>query len=316
MKPPRWLDRRVPYDHAIRRRTRGLGRIANSIVRPQRYPSSPVVRAFWFDGIPNFGDQLTPWLLMRAGVTPLQASAASADFVAVGSVLQMVPSTFDGVVWGSGMLEPQQTSLPEVTWAAVRGALTRELAEAPGDVALGDPGILVSRFSRRPQVRWRLGLVPHHAQEKDPMWSQFADRYPAQVTVINVRRHPSVVIRDIASCGAILSSSLHGLVVADSYGIPAAWTSGSPPLTGGDFKFQDYASAFHGLPQRRIELDGLRSLEQTLRCTHAADAASVEAVQEGLLTALFEAPLGRMNPVRTALDVVGRRRSIQDNDPS
>ena len=82
------------------------------------------------------------------------------------------------------------------------------------------------------------------------MWSQFADRYPAQVTVINVRRHPSAVIRDIASCGAILSSSLHGLVVADSYGIPAAWTSGSPPLTGGDFKFQDYASAFHGLPQR------------------------------------------------------------------
>ena len=316
MKPRRWVDHTVPYDHAIRRRARGLGRIANSVVRPSSYPSSPVVRAFWFDGIPNFGDQLTPWLLMRAGVTPVQASAGQADFVAVGSILQMVPATFNGLVWGSGMLQPQTMSLPQATWSAVRGTLTRELVDAPGDVALGDPGILVSRFCRRSRMRWALGLVPHHAQEHDPLWSQLAQRYPDQVTVINVRRHPSVVVREIASCGSILSSSLHGLVVADSFGIPAVWTSGSPSLPGGDFKFEDYASAFRGLPPRRVELVEMRSPQQVLQQARAVDAASVASVQRNLLTALSESPLARRSPVRTALEVIGRRRFPQDNDPS
>jgi pyruvyltransferase len=56
------------------------------------------------------------------------------------------------------------------------------------------------------------------------------------------------VTREIMSCKRIISSSLHGLVIADAYGIPNAWLGsdgregGSRP-NGGEYKFYDYFAA-------------------------------------------------------------------------
>jgi pyruvyltransferase len=47
------------------------------------------------------------------------------------------------------------------------------------------------------------------------------------------------VIDQIKSCKKIITSSLHGLIIADTYGIPNAWLSSSTPK-GGEFKFYDY----------------------------------------------------------------------------
>ena len=59
---------------------------------------------------------------------------------------------------------------------------------------------------------------------------------------IDVRNGPDRVVREIASCAAVLSTSLHGLIVADAYDIPAAWATLAPDLMGGTFKFHDYES--------------------------------------------------------------------------
>jgi pyruvyltransferase len=54
------------------------------------------------------------------------------------------------------------------------------------------------------------------------------------------------------SCERIVSSSLHGLVIADAYGIPNAWLNsdggagGSRP-GGGEFKFYDYFASVNKL---------------------------------------------------------------------
>jgi len=43
----------------------------------------------------------------------------------------------------------------------------------------------------------------------------------------------------ILSCEKILSSSLHGIILADAYGISSAWLRSSTPK-GLEFKFYDY----------------------------------------------------------------------------
>jgi hypothetical protein len=65
---------------------------------------------------------------------------------------------------------------------------------------------------------------------------------------------PDVVISKISACKMIFSSSLHGLIVADSYSIPNYWIKLSDRLTGGDYKFKDYYSAI-GKPPVQADLE-------------------------------------------------------------
>lgn len=45
---------------------------------------------------------------------------------------------------------------------------------------------------------------------------------------------------EILSCKKIVSSSLHGLIVAHAYGIPAIWQKFSDNIFGDDIKYIDY----------------------------------------------------------------------------
>ncbi|WP_370584428.1 polysaccharide pyruvyl transferase family protein [Ornithinimicrobium cryptoxanthini] len=50
-------------------------------------------------------------------------------------------------------------------------------------------------------------------------------RFGSGVTFNDVTRRPEAVIAQISRCEEIMSTSLHGVVIAASYGIPAAWGS-------------------------------------------------------------------------------------------
>ena len=50
------------------------------------------------------------------------------------------------------------------------------------------------------------------------------------------------MIDKICSCRYIISSSLHGLILSDAYGIPNLWIRISDRVKGGDCKFLDYFS--------------------------------------------------------------------------
>jgi pyruvyltransferase len=52
---------------------------------------------------------------------------------------------------------------------------------------------------------------------------------------------------EFLACEQIISSSLHGLIVAHAYGIPAVWQKFSNQVFGDDIKYQDYMESV-GLP--------------------------------------------------------------------
>jgi len=246
---------------------------------------SEPIKLYWWRDLPNFGDDLAPHVVEYATGRPVEhAPCGQAELVGLGSVLAMVADMPERArpvhVWGSGYLRGTQplVSSSQICVHALRGELSsRRLGLR--SVALGDPGLLAAAvLDVRPPVRHAVGIVGHHTHYGRPEWSRVLASNP-DVLVIDARRPALPVIRDIASCNVILSSSLHGLVVADSLGIPNRWVELSRPLCEADWKFFDYFSA---VPRAVTEPEYLaaesnleRLAEDVLREDEPPDVAAV-----------------------------------------
>jgi pyruvyltransferase len=196
---------------------------------------------FWRDE-GNWGDEVNPLLASLLSEKPvLRSELYSRAFMAVGSTLDMANRRTR--VWGSGLLDSE--SLPReapLSIHAVRGPLTRErllAASIPCPDTYGDPVLLLPRFyNPHTRRKFRVGIVPH-AADKASLWLEPFRALP-DVVVLDVAGDLLYFVRSLKACDVILSSALHGLVLADAYGIPRRWIKLSDGVPGGDFKFRDY----------------------------------------------------------------------------
>jgi len=216
-------------------------------------------KVYYWNTVPNFGDAMAPLLLSRFGDRESEWEPISrANVVITGSVLEHIPPLWDGHVLGAGKLyEDSRLYLYTHTatiWA-VRGPLTaRQMT--PGDYALGDPGLLADELVTVKTRDIDLGVVPHHTDHtlaEDPQW--FSKDWTT--TVIDPRGKPLEVIAAIGRCRKIVSSSLHGIITADAFGIPRRYEPNKEASRheGGYFKFWDYSASIHTpfVPNKVIE---------------------------------------------------------------
>lgn len=176
-------------------------------------------------------------------------------------------------IWGTGFInysEPENRFFKrDMHFCAVRGEMTKRRVEQmlgrTLDIPTGDPGILASDvLGQRPEKRYDIGIIPHLCDLRDPMVEEVLEKYGYKVSgdlesgrektkkaakdgpvrFINVKDEPLEVIEEIAKCRYILSSSLHGLIVADSFGIPNMHIVFGDRLLGDGYKFDDYYSAY------------------------------------------------------------------------
>lgn len=218
------------------------------------------IKTFWWRRVkltgirPNFGDELTPGLVKSLfGQRCSWSRAPHCEMIGAGSILEMVqlrraPTTLK--VWGSGFglsedSTERQFSYPDFDFYAVRGQLSLGRIEPDREVAVGDPGLLASRvYPRADRVDGRIGLVYHWMHKNDPVVRALARE--RNITLIDPSRNPTKVVAEITSCEFVISTSLHGLIVADSYDIPNAWIELTQEIGGNGYKFEDYYSAFDG----------------------------------------------------------------------
>lgn len=147
-------------------------------------------------------------------------------------------------VWGSGFLEKKEgpISIPKKVHS-VRGPLTRQELLGHGiecPERYGDPALLISRYYRPSfEKKYWLGIIPHFEDIDNPALTDFCRSHP-EVLVIKMRGYDDWldIPRQICSCEKIISSSLHGLIMADSYRVPNMWVRFSDHLD--DFKYLDY----------------------------------------------------------------------------
>lgn len=250
----------------------------------------------------NFGDDLTPVLLESIlGERVRWAPPGRADIVAVGSILELYAERGQGaVVWGTGAREGAgvgegkalRERLGKV--AAVRGPLTRDLLGLGEGTVLGDPGILWAGSLGLDAGPSPSGpsLLPHYR-----VWQSEANRdviaaYVRQgYRVIEPTLSPALVAERIATSEYLITSSLHGVIVAHSLGVPVILTTFDANFSGErPFKYLDYFGSL-GLEPSWVQVKDLlnpQDLEASLTFA-TTSAPTIRSQCESLGQPLAEA---------------------------
>ena len=252
--------------------------------RKQRLKDEQRTALWWMESpYPgNLGDVLNPYVVEKLSGRPPRYVPRGKCLLAIGSTIKF--ATEETVVWGAGTPRMSDRLHPKAHYRAVRGPLTRELVLQSGGECpkvYGDPSWFLPRLYRpnRATRRYRLGLVLHHSDEGEV-------RAGEGVKPVSVLRGSYQEIEgfvdELHECDCVLSTSLHGLIVAHAYGIPARWCEvpdSAAPLPGDGTKFHDYllsvglerepplplprgtvvtldhASEAHLLPRQQIDLE-------------------------------------------------------------
>ena len=181
----------------------------------------------------NFGDELGAIILRKLGYKVKRVSFAKADVLLTGTMLDSAESKNPNItVLGSGSGYTHRAK-HNFKVLAVRGRLTAKALRVPKATPLGDLGLLASRIWAKEPTRYNVGVVRHYVDKDD---------YPFADIVIDATEPAEEVIKKISSCRVILSSSLHGIIVADSYGIPSMRIARDDVITG-DWKWMDHKTA-------------------------------------------------------------------------
>ena len=138
----------------------------------------------------------------------------------------------------------------------------------------------------KPKVKqeFKLGVIPHFMDVGSPTLEQL--RRDDRVKIINVvhsrlellpisNRKYLRFVDDICRCEKVVSSSLHGLIVADAYGIPSQWMTISDRATLDGFKYLDYFASVHRSDDEPMRLTDNPSLDTVVR-RFRADAAEFD----------------------------------------
>src|SRR5690606_36141951 len=177
----------------------------------------------------NFGDVITPYIILRlSGFYPIFFNVNSKfsrffkHYLMTGSIIGL--STKKSIVWGSGIITRNE-KISGGRFLAVRGPRTaKRLKELGFDSPsfFGDPGLLISKlYMPNINKEFKYGVIPHYED-----YNSFREKNAISddVLIINLlTENVENVIDDILKCNKIISSSLHGIIIAHAYGIPALW---------------------------------------------------------------------------------------------
>ena len=209
------------------------------------------IKLYWWEPphLQNFGDVLSQELIKNLfGFETTWEPIETCELIAVGSIVEVAEQAKRKKPmhsWGSGFIRSDSSNenLKNIKFAAIRGQ--KSMSRIGYSVPTGDPGLLINAaYSlKRKRRSKKIGVVIHYADLGTPTAKKFCK--DPRFDVITPLDTPQNVAQKIADWGLVLSSSLHGLIFADSLSIPNYHIKISYNLTGGTYKFLDYYSGIN-----------------------------------------------------------------------
>lgn len=246
------------------------------------------MKLYYWNGQPNAGDYYTAWLFHKMHI-PFELVKKDAELIATGSILSHAHVCNNNTkVWGSGYIKrdlPLNPFIKEENIYAVRGTYTYEKLGIKKKVALGDPGLLVSKYYHPNHThKYKWGIVCHYVDEE--YFRKTLSKY--NVPIISMATNDvEHVIDQICECDFIFSSSLHGIIFSHSLGIPAIHLENLVLMDDTEnFKFRDYYSVLN-VPYTKESISdfGPELIDKYLKNSlgYKPTSKRVEEIQEGLL---------------------------------
>nr|WP_179670459.1 polysaccharide pyruvyl transferase family protein [Salinimicrobium sediminis] len=192
----------------------------------------------YYARINNFGDSFNRDLVNYFDAELIYVVPEKSQTVFTGSILGNFKREYSGYILGAGFISERYVRNSN-QWKIriIRGPLSGKRCDAPSEVLYADPGILASKiYPCQEKKKFKLGIVPH---KRDIDFIKHLSCV-AETKIIDPRDHPFKVAKQIKQCRFIASSSLHGLIFADSFRIPNIHLRLGDRPVGGIFKFCDY----------------------------------------------------------------------------
>lgn len=238
----------------------------------------------WFRDKLNLGDCLSPvvceYMLAKKGLSFDTEVSRTKHLMAIGSVLGG-RGDFDATVWGSGIMNfsgvcgvYRRKLYQKLDIRAVRGPATRLALRQCGITCpevYGDPAVLMPLIfpCRREEKPEGTLVVPHYLDPSVENSSGF------DFVDIRTEDYRSFIQRLCAS-EKVISSSLHGIILAESYGVPALFWNHNR-----DIEMMKYLDWYYSTGRMNVRM--ISSLEEALE-TEPMPLPRIDEMQKNLIT--------------------------------
>jgi len=245
----------------------------------------------------NFGDKLTPFILEKN--TPYGFKNTSfrnrnrTDIIGIGSCLQGISENYNQIIWTSGfMFQDNYKNFSRAHVIAVRGKETLKRINCinKDKVILGDGGLLCYLLAPLRTKKYKLGIFLHYVDKHNDIIKKIASESNEIFIIHAFCAYCQDIIDRVQECEYIISSSLHGLILADSLNIPNEWIKLSNNIAGNDFKFHDYYSVFDMWNKEPMSIDKNDSLNTILERINQNnyERKNIEKIKSQLFESMYQ----------------------------
>lgn len=216
-----------------------------------------MINLYWWNKRPNIGDYFGNWLLQKLNFNSNYCSE-NPDLAICGSILEHTQIKDTTKIWGCGFhmgnSRPGKTDATPNNIYALRGIYSKNQLGITKNIALGDPGILLSKFCNPKHThKHKIGIVSHFL-DSDYINNAYGNKYKIISTSTENVEH---FAKELVSCDFIFSTSLHGIIFSHSLGIPAIHLEINNVGSADNFKFKDYFSV--------LDIDYIKITEEAIK---------------------------------------------------
>ena len=150
---------------------------------------------------------------------------------------------------------------------AVRGPITRKHLLEKGiecPEVYGDPSLLIPYYySPNLPKKYKIGLIPHWSSIDSAQVKRLEKDKRVHVIKLSGYKKWTDVIDELVQCEYIVSESLHGLIMAEAYGIPNLWVDITLKNIF-DTKFHDFFLSLQCDRDKSVKIDKNFTVEKAL----------------------------------------------------